>query len=227
MRHAVDRVRFLCYTVCVIDDWLRKVKEVVIAAPARLLNRFLSPLAMTLLAFAVTIVASYLLWQGFYRWAMWLWIVSRVLDGFDGTMARLSGRQSALGGYLDLMCDVVVYALFPIAAALAHGGEQILIALAVLLGSYYINLTSWAILSAILEKRALKAGGSNRRMTTVLIPRSIIEGFETAVIYGLFCLFMQVLWYIFIGTAILVMLGVCIRIVWAVRNRAILEESGS
>lgn len=208
-----------------VDDWLRKLKEIIFAFPARLLNRFLSPLAVTFIAFAAAIAASYLLWQQVYQWAFIIWVTSRVLDGFDGTMARLSGRQSALGGYLDLMCDVVIYALFPIAAAIADGGGQrILIALALLLAAYYVNITCWSVLAAILEKRTQADGKEKRQMTTVIMPRGIVEGFETAVIYSAFCVFPHVLWYLFIGTAILVMLSALIRVVWAVRNRLILEE---
>lgn len=204
-----------------IDSWLRRIKDVLFHPLAQLLNTFLTPLAVTLMAFATALVASYMLWHQMYLLALFLWIGSRILDGLDGTMARLSNRQTVLGGYIDLVCDVIVYALFPLAAASA-GGEGFM-AVALLLAAYYINLTCWAVLAAILERQTYPGGKSDERRTTIIMPRGIIEGFETVVIYGLFCLLPQFLWHIFILTAILTMISALMRVVWAVRNRAILE----
>ena len=177
-----------------------------------------------------------------YGAALLLWIGSRFLDGIDGTMARLSNRQTELGGYLDLVLDVVIYALFPIAAAAAHmqagygaagsgiasdiAGGNIFIALSLLLAAYYINLTCWAVLAAILEKRSATYGtsGGRAKLTTVIMPRGIVEGFETVVVYALFCIVPQFLWQLFIITAILTLLSAAMRVAWAIRHRRALEE---
>lgn len=34
--------------------------------------------------------------------------------GIDGLVARVSGQQTDFGGYLDILCDFVVYAAIPI-----------------------------------------------------------------------------------------------------------------
>lgn len=215
-----------------IDDQLRRMKEALATPLARAANRILSPLAMTLLAFVVALAASYLLWQRFYIWALFLWVFSRLCDGLDGSMARLSGRQSEVGGYLDLVCDVVVYALFPLAAAAANGTPMVWRGVGFLLAAYYINLTCWSVLAAILEKRAAtlekhkRQGNAPQRTTTVIMPRGIIEGFETVLIYTAFCIFPQIIWHLFVITAILTMLSALIRVVWVVRNRSILEGGG-
>ena len=40
--------------------------------------------------------------------ALILFLINRILDGIDGTMARLS--KTDLGGYYDIVCDFFIYA---------------------------------------------------------------------------------------------------------------------
>lgn len=48
------------------------------------------------------------------------WLFNRLLDSIDGTLARLRGADSPLGGFLDLLGDFVVYALVPIGIGLGN-----------------------------------------------------------------------------------------------------------
>ena len=107
-----------------------------------------------------------LAWGQFYLLALLFWWLNRFTDGLDGTVARLTGRQSDLGGYLDILSDFLVYALVPIGLVLADLAVGRLVALVLMLAIYYINAASWMYLAAILEKRRQ---GTQRRgeMTSV------------------------------------------------------------
>ena len=81
---------------------------------------------------------------GFVVVAVVLWLLNRALDGLDGAIARARGRGSDLGGYLDMLADVVVYAAVPLGVAVSVDTRSGWMAAAVLLGSFYVNAVSWA-----------------------------------------------------------------------------------
>lgn len=110
-----------------------------------------------------------------------LWIVNRFIDGLDGAVARLSGRQSDFGGYLDMMSDVTVYAVLAIALAVGQS-QGVWIATGILLASFYINITSWTLLSTMLEKRMLR--GDEQRTTSMHMQTGLLEGTETLIFYA-------------------------------------------
>ena len=47
--------------------------------------------------------------------AILLLLANRLCDGLDGLLARQANLQSALGGYLDILCDMVFYISVPLA----------------------------------------------------------------------------------------------------------------
>lgn len=110
-----------------------------------------------------------------------LWMVNRVIDGLDGAVARLTGSQTDFGGYLDMMSDVTVYAALAIAMAVGQS-NPVWIAAGVLLASFYINITSWTLLSTMLEKRVLSEG--KPRATSMHMQAGLLEGTETIVFYA-------------------------------------------
>lgn len=207
------------YAITVMfDDKLRNLKEKMYAPVARRLTH-VPPLLLTVCAFLCGLAATLYLYQAHYRSALLLWLISRVIDGLDGTVARINKKSSALGGYLDIVFDVIIYALFPIAAAFAADTVAIYIAALFLVASFYFNIITWSMLSAILEKRsAQSAANHTKRFTTVVIPRGLIEGFETIVIFSLFCIIPQYLLLLFISMAALTTIGAIIRVIWATQK---------
>lgn len=200
-----------------IDKSLRTPKEFVLTPLARGPLRRLHPTTVTLAAAVAGIAAAGAAWQGAVGAALALWGLNRLLDGLDGTLARITGRQSDLGAYLDIMLDHLVYAAIPLGLALAAGTPAAYLALALLLASFYINGASWMYLAALLEKRS--AGAHARgELTTVTMPGGLVEGAETVVIYTLFLLFPQALVPLFGLMAALVLLTAGQRVVWAVRR---------
>ncbi len=199
------------------DEWFRIRKERWFGPLAQWLGTWCSPLALTLLALLVGIAAAVAASQSAWRLAFALWITNRLLDGIDGTVARLHNRQTDMGGYLDILLDFIVYALMPIGIALAFDVRTSWLASSVLLASWFVNAASWMYLSAVLERRG--AGASSRgELTTVTMPRGLVAGTETVIFFSLFLLlpeyYVTLAWIMTVG----VMIGVLQRLVWASRH---------
>ncbi len=198
-----------------IDRYLRLPKERVLEPVAKRLD--ISPLTVTLTAFGVGLLAVGAAAFELYGWALGLWLVGRVLDGLDGSIARSSAKQSDLGGYLDMLLDTAIYALLPVALAWAQSSSPVWLSLALLLSSFYLNAVSWLYLSAILEKR--KQGAVSRgEQTSVTMPSGLIEGGETILFYCLFLIFPQALTFLFSLMALLVLFSAGQRVRWALRR---------
>lgn len=200
-----------------IDKALREPKEAVLTPLVRGPLRRIHPTAVTVVAALVGLAAAGAAWQGAYLPALGLWALNRILDGLDGTLARLTGQQSDLGAYLDVVLDHVIYIAVPLGVALAAGTTSAYLALALLLASFYLNAASWMYLAALLEKRS--AGAAARgELTTVTMPGGIVEGAETVVFYTLFLLFPGAHVPLFGLMAILVVITAGQRVVWATRH---------
>lgn len=169
------------------DLKLRPAKEAVLSAPARTFSRFVSPNQLSSLGLAVTVAAAGAAAASYMVVALILWLVSRAIDGLDGTVARTRGSSSDLGGYTDQLFDTVGYTLVPLGLAIGLDIKSVWIGVALLLGSFYINSVSWMYLSAILEKQGSGAS-SNQELTSVTMPSALVEGAETIVFFSLFLL---------------------------------------
>ncbi len=197
-----------------VDQFLRQPKERVLAPAAVLLGRSVHPTLLTLLAFGLGVAAAGSLWLGWTGAGLALWLLNRVIDGLDGTVARMAQLQSDWGGYLDILLDTVVYALIPLSLVLAAPSSAAWLALAALLAAYYINSVSWAYLAALLEKR--QAGARARgEMTSVTMPTGLIEGTETVVFFTLFIVLSSWLVALYWTMAALVVVTTLQRLVWA------------
>lgn len=200
-----------------IDKALRAPKETLLTPLVRGPMRRIHPNTVTIAAAVVGLAAAIAAWQGAYLFALGLWALNRVLDGLDGTLARLTGQQSDFGAYLDIILDHLVYIALPLGLALAVGTSVAYLALALLLASFYLNGASWMYLAALLEKR--NAGAVARgELTSVTMPTGLVEGAETIVLYTLFLLFPGALVPIFLLMAGLVLITVGQRLIWAVRH---------
>ena len=198
-----------------IDAFLRLPKEHLLEPLAARLEGA-SPTHVTLVSLGVGLGAAGLAGGGLYGWGLGLWLLNRLLDGLDGEVARRGGRQSDLGGYLDILCDFLVYALVPVALVVSQPSEGAYLALALLLTSFYVNAGSWTLLSALLEKRQHGASAKGER-TSVTMPGGLIEGAETVVFYIFFFLFPHAFTPLALLLAGLVALTAGQRVVWARR----------
>lgn len=198
------------------DDLLRRIKEKAMEPVAVWLG-WLAPASATVIALLFGVGAAVLAWQQLYLWAFVCWFMNRVFDGLDGTMARLQGRKSDFGGYLDIVLDFVVYAAIPVGLTAGLPSTTNFVALSFLLAGFYVNSASWLYLSAILEKRK-QGAGEKGEMTTVTFPAGLIGGGETILFFSLFIAFPSYIALLFSIMAGLVGVTVAQRLVWAKRN---------
>ncbi len=199
------------------DELLRGPKEAILGPIARRTPRAVHPAAVTGLGLVPGVGAAVAAALGRPWLAVALWLLNRIMDGLDGVIARQQGRQSDLGGYLDILADFVVYAAVPIGLATAAGTTGAWIAAAVLLASFFLNTVSWAYLAAILERRGQGAEARGER-TTVTMPSGLIEGAETVVLFAVMLAVPAWTVPLFWAMAAAVVVTVLQRVAWALRN---------
>ena len=173
-----------------------------------------NPTSVTIIGSVVGIGAGVAAWQGQTGVALGLWFLNRFLDGLDGTIARVNNKQSDFGGYLDIVLDMVAYVSIPLGMAFSVNEKTVYIALAMLFAVFYINSAAWMMLSANLEKHSQGAKARNE-LTTVTMPKAIIEGGEAILFYTLFILFQEWLTLLFGVLAVLVLASAIYQMRWA------------
>lgn len=175
------------------------------------------PLWITAVALVVGLLAALALWQQAYLLGFVLWVLNRVLDGVDGTIARNSElhKQTDFGGYMDILTDFVVYAAVPIALTAGRPSPTLWLLLALLLGVFYVNAASWMYLAAILEKWQRR---HPHQKTSINMPAGLVGGVETIVLFSLFILFPNWLPGLFALMTLLVAATVVQRVIWAAQH---------
>lgn len=164
------------------DRWLRRWKDRLLAPVARWLGQHVGPGAVSVAGLLVGFGAALALWHGALGVALVLWLMNRVLDGLDGSIARETGQSTDFGSYLDIVCDFIVYTSIPLAFAVAR--PDLALGVAVLLGSFYVNTASWMYLAALLERRG-RGAASTGEVTQITMPAGLIGGAETVVLFAL------------------------------------------
>jgi phosphatidylglycerophosphate synthase len=196
------------------DTFLRNAKDRLAEPLARRMSK-VAPNTITLIALVFGLGSAALAAYGLYMWALTFWLLNRGLDGMDGLLARLQGKQSDFGGYLDILIDFVAYAALPIGLVVSAPTLERYLALAVMLAVFYVNTASWMYLAAILEKRQAR---NPQTATTIVMPAGLIGGFETILTYCFFLLFPAYITALFWGFSGLVLVTIVQRLVWARRE---------
>lgn len=196
------------------DQRLRGTKERLLTGAATRLGRGISPNQMTFVAFGTGLLAALLVWNQLYLPAAVLWLVNRVLDGLDGTLARVQGRQSDFGAYLDILLDFSVYAAIPLALVMSDPSTIRFASLSLLLALYYVNAVGWLYLAALLEKEA-RGATTRGELTSITLPAGLIGGVETTIFYILFLLFPAMMVPLFLLMAALLGVTILQRLNWA------------
>lgn len=202
------------------DSYLRRAKDR-IGEPLAVHLTGVSPNSISLAAFAVGLLSALLALQQLYGWALGLWLLSRVLDGLDGLIARLHCKQSDFGGYFDILLDFVVYAALPIGIVLGAPSQERYLALTFMLAAFYVNSASWMYLAAILEKHSAQYVGDPAApsgMTSIVMPSGLIGATETIVAYCAFLIWANQAAFLFSLFGAMVVLTTLQRLIWAWRN---------
>lgn len=196
---------------------LREAKDRALSPVVDRLAGRVPPAALTALSLLGGLGGGAAAAAGLRWWAVAIWLAGRVADGLDGPVARSNGRQSDLGGYLDLMADTIGYSAVPLGIAIAQDRSAVWVACAVLLACFYVNTMSWTYLSAVAEKRGAGAAAQGER-TTVHMPTGLVEGTETIVFFVLMLAWPRATPALFGTMAALVAVTIGQRIAWAARH---------
>lgn len=145
-----------------------------------------------------------------YLWGLVLLLASRLLDGLDGTVARLT-QPSDAGGFLDITLDFVFYAAIPLGFALADPTAHALPA-AVLLASFMGTGSSFLAFAALAEKRGLRDTALPGKSFYFL--GGLTEATETIAVFAAMCLWPQHFAWLAYGFAALCALTTALRIGW-------------
>ena len=140
---------------------------------------------VTLVGFGLGCVSATLIIMDAPLWALALLLLSRLCDGLDGAVARLTAKTD-FGGYLDIVLDFAFYGLIPAAFIIADPVSNA-IAGGVLLLTFYVNGASFLAFSVMAEKRGIGEGA--RGAKSLLYTTGLAEATETIAVFVLFCLF--------------------------------------
>jgi phosphatidylglycerophosphate synthase len=159
------------------------IDPVLNAQGARLAARGIRPDQVTLAGLGFGLLAAVLVGLGIMGWALAAILLSRLLDGLDGAVAR-AGQPSAFGGYLDIVCDFAFYGAIPVAFVILDPSNGL--AAAFLLFSFYVNGATFLGYAVLAEKREMKT--EERGVKTLYFTGGLLEGAETIALFVLFCL---------------------------------------
>ncbi len=142
-------------------------------------------------------------------WGLLGVLLSRLLDGLDGAVARLT-TPTDRGAFLDITLDFLFYASIPLAFAVANPASNALPA-AVLLAAFMGTGSSFLAFAALAERRGLKSSAFPRKGLYYL--GGLTEASETLICFALMCLWpAQFAWWAY-GFAVLCALTIVGRLV--------------
>ncbi len=167
------------WTMPMTHRWLTRIAE-------PLHRQGYTPDQITVTAFCIGITALPLLaWQHYWL-ALVVIILNRLGDGLDGALARLSGRTSDAGGFIDIGLDFVFYAAVVLGFALANPAQNALPA-AWLLFAFIGTGTSFLAFAIAAKHQAIERPHFPSKAFYYL--EGLTEGTETVLALVLFCLF--------------------------------------
>jgi phosphatidylglycerophosphate synthase len=138
---------------------------------------------VTLIGFAVGIAAA--LGIAFHHpiVGLVLMLISRLGDGLDGPLARLTSPTDR-GGFLDITLDFLFYASIPLAFAFADPANNALAA-SVLLAAFMGTATSFLAFATLAAQRGMKSAVYPNKGIYYL--GGLTEATETLVCFSLMC----------------------------------------
>ncbi|KAL8946183.1 MAG: hypothetical protein Q9222_007390 [Ikaeria aurantiellina] len=201
------------------DIQLRKVKDRIFLPSCSYLPTWITPLQLTAAAFIAGLLSGYFAASSFILLSLSFWTLNRILDCMDGSLARIRGTASDLGGFLDLLGDFTVYSFLPVAVAIGTGASlQAWIAVAALESSFHVNNFVLFYAAAVAEKKSASADKkeSAKDITSVIMKPALIEGAESATFFTIMLAFPQNIGLLSWVMASLVAFGTVQRVIWLV-----------
>lgn len=200
-----------------LDDPFRAWLGRTAAAPARWMQRAgWSPDAVTVMGFLVSGSAVWPIAVGSLRLGIALWLAGRILDGYDGLLARMSGRATLFGGFLDITLDMLAYSAMAVAFAIRMPEDHLLWML--VLSGYVLVITTTLALSSMLERADRQLGGDRSLQFTP----GLAEGGETTIVYALIALVPQ--WSVWVLKGWLLLLAITVIDRLRLARRLLVED---
>jgi len=169
----------------VLDRWATAALRPVLGVGARALVRAGAGAdAVTLAGFAIGVAGAAAIAAGQPLPGLALILLSRLADGLDGAVARLT-TPTDRGAFLDIALDFLFYASIPLAFALADPAANALPA-AVLLASFIGTGSSFLAFAVLAEKRGLKSSAYPNKGLYYL--GGLTEATETLLCFAAMCL---------------------------------------
>jgi phosphatidylglycerophosphate synthase len=163
------------------------LKPALQAVARRLVGLSIGADAITLVGFALGLAAALSIAMQAYLWGLALILVSRLMDGLDGAVARLT-QPTDRGAFLDVALDFLFYASIPLAFAWSAPAANALPA-ATLLAAFMGTASSFLAFAAVAEKRGLKSATYPDKGLYYL--GGLTEATETLICFCLMCLWPQ------------------------------------
>lgn len=168
-----------------LDKWTAPLTQPPLRKLASgLMRRGVSANQVTITGFLLGMVAIPLLAQEYYFLALLAIVTNRILDGLDGTLARMSTPTDA-GGFLDITLDFVFYAGVVLGFALALP-EKNALAACTLIFSFMGTGASFLAYAVMAERHRLKPPHHQHKSLYYL--GGLAEGTETIILFVLCCL---------------------------------------
>ena len=159
---------------------LDKTRSMLSGLAEQLLKRNITANQVTVAGFLVGMTAVPLIIFNYTYIALACIILNRLLDGVDGTLARMS-TPTDRGGFLDIVLDFIFYSAIPLAFAIANP-ESNALAAAFLIYAFIGTGCSFLAFAAIAEKRKLSSTEFPDKSFYYL--GGLTEATETIVIFG-------------------------------------------
>ena len=143
--------------------------------------------AVTWAGFGIGIAAALAITQQQFVWGLALLLASRLADGLDGAVARLT-TPTDRGAFLDIALDFIFYASIPLAFAIAAPAANALPA-AVLLAAFVGTASGFLAFAVMAERRQLSSADTPAKGLYYL--GGLTEATETLTCFALMCLWPQ------------------------------------
>jgi len=171
--------------------------------------------AVTCAGFAIGIAGAAAIGFESYLLGLALILASRLADGLDGAVARLTNQATERGAFLDITLDFVFYASIPLAFAFADPALNALPA-ATLLAAFIGTSSSFLAYAVLAERRGLPASVAYPHKGLYYLG-GLTEAGETLACFALMCLWPQHFALFAFGFAVLCALTTAGRIVAGAR----------
>ena len=165
----------------------RWLKPLLVGVAARLQQWQVRADTVTLVGFAIGMAGALAIASNAPLTGLALLLASRLCDGLDGALARLTTPTDA-GAFLDITLDFVFYASVPLAFAVADPARNALPA-AALLAAFIGTGSSFLAFAVLAQRRGLASTAYPDKGLYYL--GGLTEASETLICFALMCLWPQ------------------------------------